>query len=69
MTGFNRIAAPDARLKWLQKGSVTAEWLVITLVMIAVFFIPFDGNQSALSLLMDAIRLNYASASHAASLP
>ncbi|WP_416394995.1 hypothetical protein [Allohahella sp. A8] len=52
-----------------QRGQVTAEWLVGTLILVLALFVPLNGEDSAVSLMMTAIRDHYSAASFVASMP
>jgi hypothetical protein len=57
-------------LRRRQQGSSMVEWAIVTLIMVLVLFAPIPGqNESALSLLMQAIRGFYANTSLLLSLP
>jgi len=52
-----------------QKGGATVEWTVATFALTVALFVPWDGNQSAMAMFMDAIRAFYASTTFSISLP
>ncbi len=52
-----------------QHGQATTEWTVATFAMIVALFIPWNGQQSAVSLFMDAVRTHHANSSYTLSLP
>jgi hypothetical protein len=52
-----------------QRGQAMTEWTIATFVLIASLFVPWDGHQSAVSMLMDAVRTNHQNSSFTISLP
>jgi hypothetical protein len=50
-------------------GQVTVEYVVVTLAVIAAFFIPFGGDRSAVVIFLEAVRAMHAAGSFALSLP
>jgi hypothetical protein len=52
-----------------QKGQVSAEWLVGTVIILFALFVPVAGDQSAVGMLMTAIRDYYAASSFVTSMP
>lgn len=52
-----------------QKGHVSIEWTLITFALLLALFVPFDGDQSAVSKFTEAVREFHANSSFALSLP
>lgn len=53
-----------------QRGNVTTEWTVVTLVLVAALFAPIVGNgQSVMGLLMDSLQGFHKHSSFVLSLP
>lgn len=50
-------------------GQVTTEYIVVTLAVIAAFFVPFGGDRSAAVVFLEAVRAMHAAGSFALSLP
>lgn len=51
------------------KGQITTEYLVVTLALVLALFIPWDGQQSAIVQVLQAVRLFHANSSFPLSLP
>jgi len=52
-----------------QSGHAITEWTVATFILIMAMFVPWNGEQSAVSMFMDAARTNHANSSYPLSLP
>ncbi|MEE9424943.1 MAG: hypothetical protein V3V18_08170 [Methylococcales bacterium] len=53
-----------------QRGSVSTEWVIVTMIMLLALFAPLvGGNQSVMSLFMDALRGFHQNSSFLLSLP
>ena len=53
-----------------QKGSVSVEWVILTMAMVVALFAPLPGTEQSLAgLMMQSIRDFYASISFLLSLP
>jgi len=52
-----------------QHGQATAEWSVATFAMVAALFVPWNGEDSAAALFMDAVRTHHANTTYSLSLP
>lgn len=54
-----------------QRGSVSTEWVIVTLIMIMALFAPVPGGdgRSVMALFMDALRGFYMNTSYLMSLP
>jgi len=52
-----------------QNGQAMAEWSIATFVLIVALFIPFNGQESAVSMFMDAVRTNHKNTTFSLSLP
>lgn len=53
-----------------QKGSVSTEWVILTFIMVMVFFAPIPGSdQSLAGMMVEAIKGFYKNLSFLVSLP
>lgn len=50
-------------------GQVSAEWLMVTAALIIALFVPFDGNQSAVAMFVEAVKDFHANSMFSLSLP
>ncbi len=58
------------KLRFKQNGNVSAEWAMLTFMVVMAFFAPLPGeNQSIMAIVMEAIRGFYANMSLLLSLP
>ena len=58
-----------ARMPWQRRGQAMVEYLVAAALVAALVAWPIDGRESALALLLDAIRTGYHKFILALSLP
>ena len=52
-----------------QNGQATLEWTIATFALVVALFVPWNGNDSAVSAFMKAVRINHANSSFVLSLP
>jgi hypothetical protein len=56
-------------VKSKQIGGSTTEWLIITVIFTLALFVPFDGERSALGMVVDAVKEYNENSSFIISLP
>lgn len=56
-------------MKKYTQGSISIEWIIATSTLVVALFVPYNGEDSAVSMFLKAVRDAHANSSYSLSLP